>query len=71
MNMKTTVWAEIWHDGKIEPTPGFPVTQWIIPPRGQGFDGYVTFKLGAAEQGQSRCRVGHQRERSARPMPSI
>jgi hypothetical protein len=52
MNMKTTVWAEIWRDGKIEPTPGFPVTQWIIPPRGQGFDGYVTLKLGAPEKGQ-------------------
>jgi predicted Ser/Thr protein kinase len=52
MNMKTTLWAEIWRDGKIEATPGFPVTQWIIPPRGQGFDGYVTLKLGAPEKGQ-------------------
>lgn len=44
--MKTTVWAQVWHHGKLDPAPGFGSTQRIIPPARQEFGGDVTFKLG-------------------------
>jgi predicted Ser/Thr protein kinase len=47
---KTTVWAEVWRDGKLDPTPGFPTTESIIPGAGEPFDGTIMFQLGPAMQ---------------------
>jgi len=59
VDMKTTVWAEIWHNGKLETNPGFAVTQWVIPPPMRAFDGVVTFKLGPPV-GSGQIKAGWQ-----------
>ncbi len=55
LNWKTTIWAELWKDGKLQTSPGFNVTQWVFPPNGLGFDGSATFEM---EPGQGKVMMG-------------
>jgi len=55
VDTKTTVWAELWKNGKLDPAPGFDVTEWIIPPPGQGFDGSATFMETPDDDGKIRA----------------
>ena len=45
IDCKTTLWAELWRNGKLVREPGFNSAFWVIPPAGQPFDGVVTFEL--------------------------
>jgi hypothetical protein len=58
VDCKTTVWAEIWRDGKRVRPPGFDGTLWVIPPHGVPFDGLSTFTL--KPNGDAKIKAGWQ-----------
>ncbi|HSU67671.1 MAG TPA: hypothetical protein VLJ39_12425, partial [Tepidisphaeraceae bacterium] len=60
INCKTTLWAELWRDGKRVREPGFDSTFWVIAPAGQPFDGVVTYELAKPETSATPAAPANQ-----------